>query len=424
MRVIHLSTYDIAGGASKAAFRLHTGLRRIGCDSRMLVVFKDSLDPTVDRIEAPTTLPQKLRRFLRRRMIVRELARYSRSIPPSSGLFRTDLSVVGQAPLRQLASADVVHLHWVSGLCDFRALLPAAARSAQLVWTIHDMNPFTGGCHFDGGCGRYADRCGACPQLGSTQTDDLSRVVWRRKRAALDAIPRDRLHLVTPSRWLESAVRASSLFGHLPLRSIPNGLETDVLVPGDRSAARTALGLPQDVPVLLFVANSLSDHRKGLDLLLEAVRPLTASSTVHLASLGRHEGSSQGELGITRLGWVESDRMLAAAYSAADLFVTTPRQDNLPNTVLEAMACGTPIVAFDVGGIPDMVRPRTTGMLVPPGDVEGLRATIVSLLRDENARKNMGEMCRRVAVEEYSIGLQAQRYLELYRQIVPTKAAE
>ena len=186
----------------------------------------------------------------------------------------------------------------------------------------------------------------------------------------------------------------------------------------NNAAARAALQVPQDVQVVLFVADGVDNQRKGLALLVEALAGLTMSDDLFLLILGRGQSTLELSFPHVHLGHVENDRLLPLIYSAADLFIIPSMQDNLPNTVLESLACSTPVVGFDVGGIPDMVRPGETGSLVPAGDVIALRDAISRLLHDHEMRASMSAACRRVAVEEYRLEIQARRYADLYDSIV------
>ncbi len=418
MRVLHIGTNETLGGAARAAYRLHTGLRPLGHDSIMLVAHKQSGDPTVEAFTPSVGIARRLRRLLRRGRIARSLERYESSRPAGYEPFSGDRSEHGATLVRQLPSCDVINLHWVAGFVDYRSFFRSIPRGTPVVWTLHDMNPFTGGCHYDDGCGKFAEYCGACPQLGSSAARDLSREIWQRKRRVFQGVPKGGLHIVTPSRWLARQVRRSPLLRDRPVSVIPNGLDTQAFSPRDRRSAREVLGVPPEAKVVLFVAQWTGIRRKGFRLLLEALAGLSSVPNLLLMSLGVGGGSD--DIGIPHVHFdrTDDDRLLALVYSAADLFVIPSLQDNLPNTVMEAMSCGTPVVGLDVGGIPDMVRPGTTGSLVPPGDVKALGAAIAGLLEDDPKRREMARNCRRIAVEEYSLEVQARRYVELYERML------
>lgn len=415
MRIVHLSNSDLEGGAARAAYRLHSGLRRGDCDSVMLVKRRSGNDPTVTQFVPPMTLPHRVRRRVRRSLIQRSFARYRPALGSGFEMFTDDRSEHGRDVLEQLPPSDVVHLHWVAGMFDFGAFFPSVPARVPVVWTVHDMNPFTGGCHYDLGCGRYVEGCGRCPALGSNRVRDLSRAILRRKLQALQRVDPARLHVVTPSRWLHGeALRAGPTLGRFPMSVIPYGLDLEAFAPRDRAAARHLLGLPQEANVVLFVADFLDNSRKGFAFMAEALRDLREVDRLLLVSAGRGSPVLDGHVPHAHLGFVGNDRLLSLVYSAADLFVLASLQDNLPNTALESLACGTPVVGFAVGGIPDIVQDGVTGFLVPPLDVGDLRAAIVEGLRDPARRARMGAVGRHVAIDQYGLPLQTERYLKLY----------
>ena len=384
----------------------------------MLVTEKTSPDRTIVRFEPPQGLAARVRGRIRREVIARDFAAYRESRPAGYELFSDDRArfvgtIVGQVP-----QCDVVNLHWVAGMLDYVSSLPRLTQMAPVVWTLHDMNAFTGGCHYDDQCGRFTKSCGLCPQLGSTSEQDLSRAVWERKNQALTACKKGRLRIVTPSRWLAEEAQKSTLLSGVKVDVIPYGLDLDVFAPRDKAYSRDLLGVPQDARVVFFLADVVDNRRKGFSLLLEAL-PHCAKSVdkLLLVSLGQQPPQADGRMPWLHLGSIHDDRLLSAVYSAADLFVLPSLQDNLANTVLEAMACGVPVVSFDSGGTPDMVRPGLTGQLVPAFDVGALGDTIVGLLNAPEARQKMSAHCRRVALDEYSLELQAQRYADLYKSL-------
>jgi glycosyltransferase involved in cell wall biosynthesis len=296
---------------------------------------------------------------------------------------------------------------------DFFSALPA---SIPIVWTLHDMNTFTGGCHYDANCGRYKTGCGECPALDSESPNDLSRAIFKRKAAIFDRLSPERLRIVTPSRWLADAARGSELLKKFSCEVIPYGLDLDVYKPMDRTLCRQELKIPVDAKVVLFVADSNQNKRKGFSLLTEALAQIADIQGLVLASIGGASNSMSASIPYISLGQLQDDKSIAAAYSAADVMVIPSLQDNLPNTVLEAMACGTPAVGFDVGGIPDMIQNGVTGFLAPLRDVNGLAGAVRLALSDEN-RGQLASACRARAVVEYDSAVQARRYLDLYNSI-------
>jgi glycosyltransferase involved in cell wall biosynthesis len=316
-----------------------------------------------------------------------------------------------------MPSADVINLHYVSRFIDLSRFFATYGGKIPLVWRLPDMNPFTGGCHYDGGCGRFASGCGRCPVLDSNCPVDLSRSVYRRKKRIFSGLRPKDLHLVALSRWMRDQIRRSPLFNRFPVSVIPNGLDTKVFSPRGADLARRALGLPEDAMVLFFAANNIADQRKGFRYVRDVVDKLADIKELFLLSAGTGNGRIKGFGRARHLGLVEDERLLSLAYSASNVFLIPSLQDNLPNTVIESLSCGTPVVGFEVGGIPDMVDDGRTGFLVPRGDSAGLTARVKRLLTDRALRQRMSEQCRRIAVQKYSLQRQTEQYLDLYSQL-------
>ena len=421
MRICHLSTSDSGGGAARAAYRLHTGLRRLGHESRMLVAEKKSFDPTVTKVATPKDLSTRIRRSLRRKKLRADKEAYPKR-PIGLELFSDDRTEHLEQPAVQLPACDVVNLHWVAGLLDYGQFFPKLPPALPIVWRLADMNPLTGGCHYDGGCGRFSDRCGACPQLCSRDEKDLSRAIWARKRSALDTV-RHRLHLVGTSHWIASEARRSSLLRDVPATIIPNGLDTDDFAPRDKRLCRDLLGIPQDAQVVLFAADSADNVRKGFRLIADALTGITGRPGLVLLSLGAGRPEVLPHLRHLHLGKIANDRLLSAVYSAADVYTIASLQESFGQTVIEALACGTPVAGFASGGIVDIVRPGITGTLAPTGDVGALRRAILEVLSLPSERHaEMSANCRRIAVEEYALDVQARAYVRLYESLVSESA--
>lgn len=416
MRVTHISTYDIHGGAAKAAYRLHLGLRRLGHESSMSVKLRYSDDPNVIALKSSNKLLHRLQRLMRRSRIWCDMKPYIRRLAPTSEKFSDDRCECVTELIEQLPDNEIINLHWVADYLDYRSIAKLANCSV-VVWTLHDMNPFTGGCHYDDGCGRYKTVCSRCPQLASESDHDLSHQIWKRKQAVIHAIPTGRLHVVTPSKWLAQEARDSALFAGLPITTIPYGIDTEAFAPRDQKFARETLGIPVGRFVILFVAQGINNRRKGLPILLQALSGLQGEKFM-LLSVGQGKNDAALPIQHCHLGNIQNERLLSLVYSAADVFVIASIQDNLPNTVLESMACGTPVVGFDVGGIPDMVRNHITGMVVASNELGAFADEIIKLLKNDSARRAMSENCRKIAVLEYSLAIQARRYEELYRNLV------
>lgn len=419
MKPLLLNTYDRTGGAARAALRLHQGLLGIGIESRMLVRFRTSNEPGV--IDAS---PAALRPWarVRARLDRLPLQQYPRRMP---GVF-TPAIVPDRLPARIRALApDLVHLHWVAD--GFMRLETLRSIGRPLVWTLHDSWAFTGGCHVPFECTRYRASCGACPALGSPQDGDLSRSVWTRKHTAWRSLP---ITVVTPSRWLADCALSSGLLAETRCVVIPNGLDLERFHPTDRAEARARLNLPADRKLILFGGvNSAKDPNKGLALMVEALRRLPALAPRLAADwvvfgTGLRERFPDVPCPVRNVGRIDNEDTLVALYAAADVFVAPSLQENLPNTVMEAMACGTPCVAFDAGGLPELVEHQRNGWLAHAHQPEHLARGIAWVLEDDERRAGLGARARQKTEEEFELTMIARRYADLYRGVMARAGAQ
>jgi glycosyltransferase involved in cell wall biosynthesis len=420
VRVVHLSYTDTKYGADRATRRLHQGLELAGADSWMVVGRKFSRDETV-RPSANSLIEKALdgMRFLLDQLPLRV---YRNRSP---NLFSTSWvpDRVSRHPL--VSSSDIINLHWICG--GFLRPESIAKINKPIVWLLHDMWAFTGGCHYSGGCAGYQQECGFCPQLGSHHGKDLSHWLWRRKEKSWRKI---KLTIVTPSRWLSSCAGSSSLFKRYRIEVIPNGINDRVFKPMDKLHSRKLLGLPMNKKIVLFGAiNPTKDKRKGIRYLIEALDRLARDKIrdqLELAILGTLE--PEKSFGITLpvhyLGYVEDVTRLASCYSAADAFIAPSKEDNFPNTVLESLACGTPVIAFNVGGIPDLIEHMREGYLVKPFDTTDLGDGIRWVLSDPSRSEELSKRAREKVEEKFTTGIQAEKYIRLYEQILSEKIGE
>ncbi|WP_300608580.1 glycosyltransferase family 4 protein [Methanohalophilus sp.] len=304
---------------------------------------------------------------------------------------------------------DVVHLHWICG--GFVPVQEIAKIKQPTVWTLHDMWAFTGGCHYSGNCDKYKYECGSCPVLGSVKDGDLSNWVWKRKKeywADLD------FTVVTPSRWLADCAHSSSLFEDKKIEVIPNGLDLEKYKPVSKDEARMALNLPLDKNLVLFGAmNSTGDKRKGFQYLRSAINMLSENLDFEAIVFGNAGVGDQLEIPVNYMGRLP-DNMLNSIYSSADVFVAPSLQDNLPNTVMESLACGTPSVAFNIGGMSDMIVHKQNGYLAKPFNVEDLAQGIKWVVEQAQRKKHLSASSRKYVETNYEIKAIAKKYSDLY----------
>ena len=410
MKVLHLSTSDLDGGAARAAYRLHQGLRAIDIDSQMLVRAKDSDDPHViaekswlTRLGPPMNgLPVK---------------RYKNR---PGGLFSPQWFPDKIGAKAQSLNPDLLTLHWICN--GFLRIETLAKLKQPMVWLSHDMWTFTGGCHYAKECDRYTQSCGQCPQLKSQSARDLSHQIWRRKAKAWRDL---NLTLVAPSHWFAGLIQASSLFQQRRIEVIPHGLDLQQYHPIEQPIARTVLKLPQDKLIVLFGASSgvTQDPRKGFQFLQSALLDLSQSSwqdRLEVVIFGVQQPENPPKLGfpVHYLGRLRDELSLVLAYSAADVMVVPSMQETFGQTASEALACGTPVVAFKATGLKDIVTHQEDGYLAQPFEVEDLAQGIAWVLENRDRRQKLRHNAREKAVRAFSLDLQARRYAALYEGIL------
>jgi glycosyltransferase involved in cell wall biosynthesis len=420
MKIVHVSTDDFYGGAARAAYRLVRGLRQIGHDCRMVVKKKKSHDGFVIPVgpESDSAVPTE--------EILYQYFYHFYLLPRRTELSNTPYSFPGPgydlSGLKPIKEADVIHLHWI---CDFQSLPTIKALLAlgkPVVWTLHDQWAFTGGCHYTSGCENYLAKCNHCPQLLDDEYGGCL-ASFQDKQHLFERYP---VTIVTPSKWMADCCRKSRILGKNRIEVIPNSLETDVFSPLSKEAAKKSLGIGANVSTVLFCAEYGGEKRKGFHKLIEAINHCKSDpgflraveeNRIRLICIG-HPGSLTEtlDLQVTSLGYVESEQELRRAYSAADLFILPSLEDNLPNTILEALSCATPVIAFDAGGIGEAIEEGVTGFLVARGDSQQMAQTIAAAIGDPQKLQRMSHECRRSAVEKFALGLQARSMLDLYRE--------
>ena len=405
MNVLHINQSDISSGAAIAGYRLHQGLLDQGIDSRLLVSNVVTNSDRVAEVPANKGISGKLLRIIAQ---------------PTSLNY---IHLVGAFKISReefYKQADLLNFHNLhTGNFNYLSI-PTIATSKPAIYTLHDMWSFTGHCAYSYDCDRWKIGCGHCPYPKSYPPieRDSTQIEWKLKNWVYR---RSNLTIVTPSRWLMEQAK-QSMFSTFPIHYIPYGIDTEAYQPLDPEHCRALLGIPSGKKVLMFGADYLNDTRKGGDLLVKALSnlPISFKAETVLITLGNCSEALSELLGmdVLSLGYVGGDRLKAIAYSAADLFIFPTRADNLPLMLQESMACGTPMVSFKVGGVPDLVRPNITGYLASPEDAQDFCDGIMQLLEDEHLRNQMGKNCRTIALEEYPLHLQAQRYINLYQQVL------
>ncbi len=412
MKVFQISTSDISGGAARAAYRLHKSLRALGVDTNMFV--QEKLGDDHDII-GPMGKVEKGLSNIRPTLDLLPLYLVGKADKPISSAWLPD-------QLRKrlsIMNKDVIHLHWINKgfiQVDFIRKL-----STPVVWTLHDMWPFTGGCHYDLDCGRYIDQCGVCPQLGSSKELDISRWIWWRKAHAWSNVD---LTIVSPSRWMADCASKSSLFAKRRIKVIAYGVDLTRFRPINQSKAREWLGLPRNKKLVLYSAvKGVNNPYKGfkyIEPILEHLSNMGWKEQIELVVMGSSqlEGSQDLSLPSHYLGHLHDEISLAMVYGAVDLLLAPSIQDNLPITIMEAIACGTPCIAFEVGGMSDLIDHQGNGYLVEKFDVQEFSYGIDWILRNEERYTRLAQMARMKAVREFNLIDQAKQYIRLYKEVI------
>lgn len=414
MKVVVMNTTDIEGGAARCAHRLHNGLRKADIDSTYFVQTKFGVEPDVVSSKSwGHKLFANLRPGIDR--LPMRLYRHRQRGPFSTGL----MSSVDIAPVIAL-NPDVVNLHYVGeGFMPIRSL---AKLGKPIVWTLHDSQPFTGGCHLPGECRAYEKACGNCPLLGSTSSYDLSRWILLHKENQWRDL---NMTIVTDSSWLADCARKSSLFGSRRIESINPGLNLKTYVPVDRAAARSILSLPQNKKLILFGAmQSTSDLNKGFQLLLPSVQHISKTALrddTEVVIFGASKPDSAPDFGMPShyLGRLHDDISLAVLYSAADVMVVPSIRESFGQTASEAMACGTPVVAFAATGLLDIVTHQHNGYLAKPYESMDLALGIEWVLSRDLCESHMlSDNARQTATARFSIESMTASYIDLFNDVI------
>ncbi len=410
MKVLIVNTSELEGGAAIAAHRLYEALNKNGVDATMMVGFRQTTDPKVT-VAAPRW-KYNLNFTLERTKIWM-----------TNRLHRQNLYAVDTASdgiditeTREFEKADVVHLHWINqGFLSFASMKKILQSGKRVVWTMHDMWPCTGICHYAGECTKFRTECHTCPLLMNPGKKDLSNQSFRRKRILYHDAD---IRFVTCSHWLHEQAASSALLKGKPISCIPNPLDTTLFCPGDMVEARKALSLPLQKKLILFGSQKVTDERKGMKFLVEMAHilkerhSLQAELNIAFLVVGQ-QAERLAELlsfPVYPMGYVDSTEKLVNVYRAADLYITPSLFDNLPNTIVEAMSCGTPCVGFRTGGIPEMIDHLGNGYVANYKDPEDLANGVEFAL----GHPSLGDSAHHYASYMYDEARITRKFMELY----------
>jgi len=417
MRVLHLATDDTIGGAARAAYRQHTALRKYGVDSEMLVRHKHSNDTSVIQYAGDSGAAQRAARVLRRAWISykeKQSRKDCRTIICGLNDPRADLL---RSVDRRIAQADVINIHKVEHFVDLPALLGRLPCTKPVVITLHDVSAITGGCDYPGSCRRFEAACGCCPIIDSHRSNDYSHRIFRMKKMAYSRSSQGRLAFVANSVWSGEQARQSSLTKGRKVEVIYYGLDQTYSLQ-KRRESRQALGIGAEEPVLLFAAHDLGLPHKGGRYLRDALVNVCGQRPIRLLTMGAGHFQAVPGYRHTHFGQVESDELQALLYRAADVFVIPSLEESFGQTALEAIACGTVVAGFAVGGIVDIVQNDLNGLLVVRGDSNALGHAIMRLLKDEALRVRWQEACEAWVKARFSFDRNATAYHALYESLL------
>lgn len=423
LKVLSVCTSDVGGGAPRAAYRIHQGVRELGIDSRMFVKNKGTKDPNVlalDEFVPHNPIYQAFDWTLNKVKNKIQHFRWNR-YPEREQFFMSDLRGTALHCALQKLDYDVLHLHWINQRFIPLEDLP---KDKPIVWTIHDSWPFCGVCHYFLDCQKYKVHCGRCPFLHSRKARDLSYQVWKKKATIYKELD---LHIVSPSRWLGDCAKQSSLFGSSPVSVIPNCVDVNVFRPFDEkelsSRWKALRQLSRTKPLLLFGAvNAAKDKIKGFDYLISALKLLEQQgrgNDFELVVFGASESELSMEITIPihYVGYVGNLEDLASLYNLASLMVVPSLTENLSCTIMESLSCGTPVVAFNIGGNRDMIEHKVNGYLAKEKDDADLAEGILWCI-ENNVNNCLGKAGREKVLQKYTFEVVCQQYKSLYESVI------
>ena len=418
MKVVHLNTYDGNGGAGRAVLRLNKALKLLGVDSQIVCLY--SFNPASQVKAVSQSFLGRIRALVN---IVSERSLIKLYLKNSSVPFSLQRFGISPNYLKVIQEADLIHIHWINhGFLAADQIKGLAALNKKVVWTLHDSNPITGGCHVRYDCPKFIVQCGNCPVLEKSYPEDLSHRTWLKKQEAYQYLNFD---FIAPSIWMGERAREASLAKGKKVHVISNALETDLFRPLDKAACRKEFGVKDDAIVILAgYMPSNFDRHKGLPELMETLQILAKHPSIDkekilLLFYGSDGTGVRFDIPVSHrfMGKINDDETLVKLYSLANVFVFTSLEESMGYTALESIACGTPVAAFNTSGVTDVVKHKKNGYLAELKDTSSLAEGIVWIL-DKGKDEKHSEQGRNWAISNFSLEVIAERHLSLYTELL------
>ena len=417
MRVLIINTSERIGGAAIAANRLMDALRNNGIQAKMLVRDKQTDNITVISLKKSLW---SIWQFVWERIVIWKANHFKQH-----NLFAVDIANTGTdiTTYPEFKEADIIHLHWVNqGMLSLKDLKKILQSGKPIVWTMHDMWPCTGICHHARECDNYHKECHHCPYLyNGGAKKDLSHQTFKKKKELYQLSP---ITFITCSQWLKERAGQSALLEQHPIVHIPNPIKTNLFTPRNKVEARQKCNLPTDKKLILFGSVKITDKRKGIDYFIESCKILAEKHPELVNNLGVAVYGKESEqlkslvpFQVYALDYISNEKELVNVYNAVDLYVTPSLEENLPNTIMEAMACGIPCVGFNVGGIPEMIDHLHNGYVADYKSAEDF-ANGIHWTLSESEYQSLSEEARRKVTSSYSESTIAKKYIEVYNKII------
>jgi len=426
MKILLINTYDF-GGAANACLRLHKGLLKQKLESNVLLKSKTNDFQNTETFQPlPITPPAPYTRIkdkIHRIALEFKLAKpkkepftyqeeFKKQRNKNLEMFSYPNSHYDITQSSTFQQSDIINLHWVADFLDWKSFF--TKNTKPVVWTLHDQNPFLGGEHYPEVFLGIDEKGFPIKRKYTERELEEENKLLNLKKEILKNVAN--LHIVSPSKWLLEKSKKSELFSRYKHSHIPNGFPIDIFKPYKQKFCREVLGIPQDKKVFLFVSDSLENNRKGYAYLQQALENISEKyrKNLVLCAIGNQK-NVKNQNTILKLGKIKDERLMAIAYSAADIFIIPSLEDNLPNTMIESILCGTPVIGFGIGGIPEVILGNQIGYLCPKISVQSLKETIEKFLENPNIfdREKIAQEAR----AKYALGVQAKKYIELYRDI-------